>query len=102
MTVRRKEIVAEVAKKTGLPNDVVKNVMEGVFECILHSLERGERVELRDFGVFSVRLTRARMALDPNDLSPVPVPEKTRPHFKPSKEMVARARAARPHVTGDT
>lgn len=95
MTVRRKDIVSKVAEKKGLPHDVVKEVMESVFEAILESLERGDRVELRDFGVFSVKKARARMAIDPNTLKPVAVPEKTRPHFKPSKEMVARSLSAR-------
>ena len=98
MTVKRKDIVAEITLKTGLPNEVVKEVMEGVFEEILSALERGDRVELRDFGVFSVRVTRARMALNPNNLGPVPVPEKARPRFKPAKAMTRRTLNARPRM----
>jgi len=96
VTVKRKDIVAEIALKTGLPNEVVKEVMEGVFESILSGLEKGDRIELRDFGVFSVRVTKARMALNPNDLEPVPVPEKARPRFKPAKAMIHRTLNARP------
>jgi len=95
VTVKRKDIVAGIALRTGLPNEVVKEVMESVFESILASLERGDRVELRDFGVFSVRVTKARMALDPNNMGPVPVPEKARPRFKASKSMIQRTLNAR-------
>ena len=98
MTVKRKDIVADIALKTGLPNEVVKEVMEGVFESILSGLEEGKRIELRDFGVFSVRVTKARMALNPNDLAPVPVPEKARPRFKPAKAMIRRTLNARPQL----
>ena len=95
MTVRRKDIVDVVMERTGLPYDPVRDVMEAVFDVILESLERGDRVELRDFGVFSVRKAKARMALDPNTKKPVPVPEKTWPHFKASKQMALRTLSAK-------
>ena len=54
---------------------------------------RGERVELRGFGVFSTKLRLARTGLNPLTGDKVPVAEKLAPFFKTGKEMRERLNA---------
>jgi integration host factor subunit beta len=50
----------------------------------------GDRVELRDFGIFSVRFREAREGRDPRTGEPVTAGRKAFPHFKFGKEMGRR------------
>jgi integration host factor subunit beta len=52
-----------------------------------HALKRGERVELRGFGVFSTNIQKARISRNPKNQEKVNTPEKKKINFKMSKEM---------------
>ena len=54
---------------------------------IKRALKRGDRVELRNFGVFSTNLQKARISRNPKTGEKVNTPEKKTIHFKMSKEM---------------
>lgn len=64
-----------------------------VFDEIASALERGERVELRGFGAFSVKRRNARLGRNPRTGEAVRVPEKGVPFFKPGKRMRERVNA---------
>ena len=49
------DIVNEVTSRTGLPKKVAEVAVDSLFEALKSALERGERIELRGFGVFVVR-----------------------------------------------
>ena len=51
------------------------------------SLKRGERVELRGFGVFSTKVQKARISRNPKTNKKVDTPEKKTIHFKMSKDL---------------
>ena len=51
------------------------------------ALKRGDRVELRGFGIFSTNIQKARMSRNPKTGEKVHTPEKKTIHFKMSKEM---------------
>ena len=51
------------------------------------SLKRGERVELRGFGVFSTKIQKARISRNPKTNQKVNTPEKKTIHFKMSKDL---------------
>ena len=51
------------------------------------ALKRGERVELRGFGVFSAKLQKARISRNPKTGEKVNTPEKKTIHFKMSKDL---------------
>ena len=51
------------------------------------SLKRGERVELRRFGVFSTKIQRARISRNPKTNKKINTPEKKTIHFKMSKDL---------------
>ena len=48
----KKDIALKVADKTGIKQIIVKQVLQGIFDCIIESLLRDEKIELRNFGVF--------------------------------------------------
>ena len=58
-----------------------------IFKEIKLSLKRGERVELRKFGVFSTKIQKARISRNPKTGEKVNTPEKKTINFKISKEL---------------
>ncbi len=68
----------------------VERVVNTVLEEIAVALERGDRVELRGFGAFSVRNRPARQGRNPRTGESVDVKEKHVPFFKTGKELRER------------
>jgi integration host factor subunit beta len=58
-----------------------------ILDEIKQSLKRGDRVELRSFGIFSTNIQKARISRNPKTGEKVNTPEKTTIHFKMAKEM---------------
>ena len=76
--------------KKSYPNFLKKD-LEKVVSIILNdiklSLKRGDRVELRGFGMFSTNIQKARISRNPKTGEKVNTPEKKTIHFKLAKEM---------------
>ena len=68
----------------------VERIVATVFEEITQALVRGDRVELRGFGAFSVRQRSARTGRNPRTGEEVDVPDKSVPYFKTGKELRER------------
>ena len=68
----------------------VEKIVDALLDEIIASMARGKRVELRDFGVFSVKIHQARTGRNPRTGALVPVPKRAHPHFKMGKEMKER------------
>lgn len=81
------EIVDLLAEQTGLTKLETKTIVEGVLATISEALLRGERVDLRGFGNFSVKHRKSKVARNPNTGEQLIVPERAVPVFKPSKEF---------------
>ncbi len=64
--------------------------MNAILDEITNALARGDRVELRGFGAFSVKRRDARVGRNPRTGAPVSVDEKSVPFFKTGKEMRER------------
>jgi len=60
------------------------------FETISNAIAKGERVELRGFGVFDVKKREARIARNPKNGDVVAVPAKKVPFFRMGKDMKDR------------
>lgn len=65
----------------------VERIVSSVFDEITATLVRGDRVELRGFGAFSVKHRDARVGRNPRTGEAVDVPEKRAPFFKTGKEL---------------
>ena len=72
----------------------VELIVSTVFDEIAQALTRGERVELRGFGAFTIKQRDARTGRNPRTGEPVPVTGKAVPFFKAGKEL--RDRVNRP------
>lgn len=69
-------------------------MLDVLFAEISAALGRGERVELRGFGAFSVRQRKARTGRNPRTGEIVPVDQKCVPFFKPGKDLRERVNSA--------
>jgi integration host factor subunit beta len=68
----------------------VEKVLRAILDQIVGALARGDRVELRDFGVFSTKLRKARTGRNPRTGVAVSVPQRAIAFFKAAKEMQKR------------
>lgn len=87
----KSELVAQIAEENPhLYQRDVERIVSTVFDEITEALARGDRVELRGFGAFSVKVREARTGRNPRTGESVEVPRKTVPFFKAGKELRER------------
>ena len=85
------ELILRIAEQNPhLFNKDVKRVVNAIFDEIGAALARGDRVELRGFGIFTLKTWSARPGRNPKTGAPVSVPETRHPSFRTGKEMHAR------------
>ena len=65
-------------------------IVDVFFDTISEAISRGERVELRGFGIFDVKVREARIARNPKNGEAVAVPAKKVPFFRMGKDMKDR------------
>jgi integration host factor subunit beta len=89
--VTRAELISELAASSPhLRQADAELIVTTIFDQITAALARGERVELRGFGAFTVKRRNAHIGHNPRTGELVSVTEKTKPFFKTGKEMRAR------------
>lgn len=84
----RSELIEKIANKN--PHLMIKDVekiVTVVFDRIINSLAKGDRVEFRGFGAFSIRKRTPRVAKNPRTGEQVKVEERNIPHFKTGKQL---------------
>jgi integration host factor subunit beta len=87
----KSELIAELASANPhLRGQDVETIVATIFEEITYALARGERVELRGFGAFTVKHREARTGRNPRTGESVAVDEKSVPFFKAGKELRQR------------
>ena len=87
----RSELIAEIAAANpDLPLRNVELIVATIFDEVTAALARGDRVELRGFGAFTVKQRDARTGRNPRTGEPVAVNEKVVPFFKAGKELRER------------
>ena len=65
----------------------LEKLMNIIFDEIKRSLKRGERVELRGFGMFSSKIQKARISRNPKTNEKIDTPERKTINFKMSKDL---------------
>jgi nucleoid DNA-binding protein len=80
-------MVIEIAKKTNVEQQTVKQIVQLTLDSIVEILSTEKRIELRNFGVFEVRTRKARKARNPRTGQEVMVPSKQVVTFKAGKIM---------------
>jgi integration host factor subunit beta len=78
------EEVSRIAEMTRRDSEVI---VETIFESIIGSLHKGDKIEIRGFGSFRTRQRKPRVGRNPKTGARVEVPAKKIPFFKPSKEL---------------
>lgn len=96
----KSELIVELsAANAHLSNRDIETIVGTIFDEITAALARGERVELRGFGAFTVKKRDARTGRNPRTGEAVPVDEKAVPFFKAGKELRERVnRGGAPRV----
>ena len=87
MSITKNDMVIEIAKKTDIEQQKVKQVVQMTLDGIIDVLAEEGRIELRNFGVFEVRTRKARKARNPRTGDEVMVPSKKVVTFKAGKIM---------------
>ena len=88
MAIVKSKLLKQLSKNW--PNFLQKDLSkftEIILSEIKHALKRGDRVELRGFGIFSTNTQKARISRNPKTGEKVNTPEKKTIHFKMAKEM---------------
>ncbi len=97
----RSELIADLASANPhLTGRDIELIVSTVFDEITAALSRGERVELRGFGAFTVKRRNARTGRNPRTGEAVPVDEKAVPFFKAGKELRERVNRGKPAARG--
>jgi len=81
------DIVNAVVNKTGVSRTKAEQAVETVFGAMKNALGKGERIELRRFGVFKVRLRKTGIGRNPRTGQEVSIPPGKAVRFKPGKEL---------------
>jgi nucleoid DNA-binding protein len=90
-TLTKRDLVIQIANETGLVQSQVFDVVQRTLDHVTDALAKGESVELRNFGVLEVRLTKARVGRNPNlPGSAFTIPPRATVKFKPGKVMRQR------------
>ena len=84
----KRDLVVRIAKDTGLIQEQVMDVVQKTLDYISAAVAEGKTIELRNFGVFEVKIRKARIGRNPKaPTADVPIPQRAVVKFKPGKEM---------------
>ncbi len=87
----KSELVKTVAGRTPhVSKEDIEFAVDAIFGSMAQALQRGERVEIRGFGTFQVKLHEAREGRNPRTGEPIHVPARRRPFFRVAKELKER------------
>ena len=101
MTLTKRDLVVRISNESGLIQQQVLEVVQKTLDYIAEALAKGDKVELRNFGVFEVKVRKARIGRNPNaPATDVPIPERAVVKFKPGKEMRAEVFRLSPQEPG--
>ena len=81
------DIINRVADRTGVPKMKAEQAVDALFHSMKEALTRGERIELRGFGVFVVKPRKRGVGRNPRTGEEVAIPSGKTIRFKPGKEL---------------
>lgn len=84
----KRDLVIRISDETGMVQQQVLHIVQRTLDHISEAVAAGNTVELRNFGVFEVKVRKARIGRNPNrPETDVPIPRRAVVKFKPGKEM---------------
>ncbi|HLV20281.1 MAG TPA: HU family DNA-binding protein [Polyangiaceae bacterium] len=94
----KSELIEAIAARGELTKARAEMVVNCVFDAMTEALQRGEGIEIRGFGSFTVRPYKPYDGRNPRTGQPVPVPAKRLPFFKVGKELKELVNGSRAHA----
>ena len=91
----KSELIEAVSERTKLPKGKAELIVNCVFDSMVDALKRGEGIEIRGFGSFTVREYKSYEGRNPRTGQPVHVAPKRLPFFKVGKELRERVNESR-------
>ncbi len=86
--ITKSELIVKLAERyPQLAARDAEFAVKTVLDAMSATLARGQRIEIRGFGTFSLNVRPARTGRNPRSGEKVTVPEKRVPHFKPGKDL---------------
>ncbi len=83
----KQDIVNRVSRELGIAKVKAEQAVESVFDSLKAAMQRGDRIELRGFGVFMVKPRKSGIGRNPRTGDQVPIPPGKTVRFKPGKEI---------------
>ena len=84
----KRDLVVRIADETGLVQQEVLTLIQKTLDHMAGALANGERVDLRNFGIFEVKVRKARVGRNPRKpAKDVPIPAKAIVKFRAGREM---------------
>ena len=93
MSINKKDLIEIIAKEQDqLPYRDIELSVKTIIKSMVNSLRKGERIEIRGFGSFSLRYRKPRVGRNPKSGQSVSIEERYVPHFKPGKNLKERVK----------
>jgi integration host factor subunit beta len=92
-SLRKSDLIASLSKIRGhLARKDIDFAIKGLIKMMSDALSSGERIEIREFGSFSLHYHSPRVGRNPKSSEAINLPGKYVPHFKPGKELRDRVK----------
>ena len=88
--MNKAKLIEKVSERVKIRSNTAKVIVDTIFDAMRESLEKGERIEIRGFGSFTVRDYGGYKGRNPKTGKVVDVPPKKLPYFKTGKELKER------------
>ena len=90
-TITKKQLADQIAAEMDFTQIETKKIIDAFLEKLKSNLAQSNRIDLRDFGVFSVKVRKSRLGRNPNKPQEVvTIPERKIVHFKVGREWKNR------------
>ena len=85
--MNKQDIIAKIAKDTGVSKTVAAAAVDSIIEGITRSLKKGDSVSFVGFGTFKVSNRKARLARNPQTGAAIKIPKRRVPRFSAGKSL---------------
>ena len=96
--MNKAKLIEKVSERVKIPSNAAKVIIDTIFDSMRESMEKGEGIEIRGFGSFTVRKYGAHKGRNPKTGQTVDVPPKKLPFFKVGKELKERVNTIKSKV----
>jgi DNA-binding protein HU-beta len=86
-TVIKLDIINQVVERTGISRTKAETAVDSVFEAMKAALKKDDRIELRGFGVFTIKPRKTGIGRNPRTGEEVSIPPGKAVRFKPGKDL---------------